>query len=1043
MRKLRDTFPGLVPVLAAAVVAYTITCVCWKRLQRDPVLQEPVAGLTTLSGLDKLRDYRALFLFLGCTALGAVSLGALFRALSRDDRRDRVRQALSALLLLALVPACWRLGDALVNAEGHVERLRTSPKWRAGVGPVQHHGGQRAAAARTPTYLVGVLALAALGLLRYRRELTRGLVLDLAGGALLLAVLGTFAGLGVACLIGRAWPQACPANAHRIARFAFGGAAGGLALAAIAFSASRAAVARRRIARGLFLVQIPLPLLFAVLIPPPFLRDGVVHTWPYQPTLPVLIAALVLLSWVGLGRRYRNWARAGGETPWTVQDTLAPLGLSAAAVFVVLPTLLYPLAVPYDHFHFGEQVVSWQQWAEFGKLPYRDLVPIHGLMSLWRGGLNELFFAGTAASFAAAEGVLLALSVAATFLLLRLQIGAVAALILSFYCPFMDRLYLLAPGLLLLVAPGLLQRPGRWLLVWLAVCPLEVFYNAGVGPAFVLGSLPLAVFMAYRLVRARPALAVRGGLIVGAAGAAVLALTPLGSMALGLVRFLAEMQPTNQEVFGLAWEESFGARPTNPKWAGTRVTWELIRLGWVGVVVVAGAVLWRQLARRGGPRPALAWFAGTLVAVLLLATPWTLNQLLPNELNRTGAPTAVVLVCLLPVLLLHRRPLLRAAPALAALAVLVGVVQGVELNGWRTMNLPFAVSRGFTHPHARELLARPFAVGLPPNGAVWRDGAEAGLPRAGAGFVHDPKSWDQLVQLKGVLAGLLRPGETFYDLSNQSALYYYLDLPLPARHLACLTECNRATQARALRELRKDPPPVVLLMPRLFANPCLQCYRIYREWVLRYPAVRRGEFVLLAAPDRAPGAGPPGSADQLPLLDYALYQPDLGMIAARWGRCWHRLRHHFGEPVSVPAARGIPAGDLKPRAGGWYVPCGARPSLRYALDDLSLSGRHADHLKLDLELERPRGTQPPVLEIRWKARATQPAGASGGATGPVSEGSVLVTAANGCLLVPLGSRPRWLLSDRVDSLEIVLRTPERCGALRVTGLQFYHLLTPE
>jgi len=33
-----------------------------------------------------------------------------------------------------------------------------------------------------------------------------------------------------------------------------------------------------------------------------------------------------------------------------------------------------------DDFHLGEQILPWQQWRDFHRLPYVDFAPVHGLM---------------------------------------------------------------------------------------------------------------------------------------------------------------------------------------------------------------------------------------------------------------------------------------------------------------------------------------------------------------------------------------------------------------------------------------------------------------------------------------------------------------------------------------------------------------------------------------------------------------------------------------------------------------------------------------
>src|SRR5262249_22691398 len=160
-------------------------------------------------------------------------------------------------------------------------------------------------------------------------------------------------------------------------------------------------------------------------------------------------------------------------------------------------------------------------------------------------------------------------------------------------------------------------------------------------------------------------------------------------------------------------------------------------------------------------------------------------------------------------------------------------------------------------------------------------------------------------------------------------------------------------------------------------------------FLLRYVAVKHGPFVFLVAPDRAPSAGPPGSPEQLLLLDDAFPRRDLGTLAARWGDSWGRLKHHFEGGVGIPSSQPIAVQDVREEASGCCVPTGTAPTLSYCLAGLTVCGRTFDHLKLDLSCERIPTAPPPVLEIRWKARA--------GNSTSESEGSVQVTAERDCL----------------------------------------------
>ena len=126
---------------------------------------------------------------------------------------------------------------------------------------------------------------------------------------------------------------------------------------------------------------------------------------------------------------------------------------------MLLPASYYPY-LQGDHFHWGEQLLPWQQMVNWGKVPYTDFIPIHGLMAMLRGFFNEVFFDGTAAYFGAGDYTLTALWIVATYLAASSLIGPVPALFLGLFAPAYDRFYFLIPGLLILGQRRLLDRPG-------------------------------------------------------------------------------------------------------------------------------------------------------------------------------------------------------------------------------------------------------------------------------------------------------------------------------------------------------------------------------------------------------------------------------------------------------------------------------------------------------------------------------------------------------------------------------------------------------
>src|SRR5262249_45918750 len=138
---------------------------------------------------------------------------------------------------------------------------------------------------------------------------------------------------------------------------------------------------QRRLLAMLLLVQVPLPLLFGVLIPSPLFEGERPLRTEITPILPLTVAALVALAWILLRRCYRQWRLDASERTMGLAAVLSSPALIAVAVFMAVPDLPPP-QICWDHFHTGEQLLPWQQLCDWGKVPYVDFVPIHGLMPL-------------------------------------------------------------------------------------------------------------------------------------------------------------------------------------------------------------------------------------------------------------------------------------------------------------------------------------------------------------------------------------------------------------------------------------------------------------------------------------------------------------------------------------------------------------------------------------------------------------------------------------------------------------------------------------
>ena len=990
-------YHGVAPVVAGVVVAYVLTGLLWPSLGRPQVYNDVVVGNITWLDIDKDRDFRALHLTVAVAAAAAVGVGALLRGLSREGVSGDVGQALNALLAFAMLPACWRLGRALT-----VPDHRFQP-WDSVV------------------LLLAVLAIV-VGLYRYRRDLTGPLTMQIAGGSLLALVLGFLSGLGIALFVGRFFPTAAVAMTGKAGLF--GGLASLVAALGLvdAFATSRDPHSlSRRIDRVLLLVQVPLPLLGFVMIPPPWVEGGRAIRAPYSITLPLVLGVLMAYSLASLWRRHRAWARGDVAGGCGMGGVLEPSCLAAIAAYLVVPTVGIPV-LSGDLFHSGEQLLPWQQLVALGKRPYVDFIPIHGLMAIIKGFFNYQFFDGTAAGFTTTMPLMMGVWAIATFLSASALAGPlvalfIACLLVAFPCHDLDRVYFLMPALFVLVNGRLLTRPSRWLLVWPLVSAFLIAYSASLGPALLIATLPIASTMAYRVFRDdRPAF---GRLVAILSGSlvAILCVPALREMAFGLFRYVWENYDSNNVAYGIAWEQSLGRPVPDSGLAITRFGWELIRCSWMLVVFGVGFLGLREMAKpRHERRPEVVALGVAGPTVLLLAAQYAFGRIDMEHMSRTGALSFIALAHLLPVALLLGRPATRSLAVVVPIVLLLGAIT------------PARSPSGPYRYHRAGLLAKPTETSALPEGLTLVVGQEIGLPSLGR-LEAEPDLLGGIRELKAALSVLLKPGETYLDLTNTSAYYYYLGLPVPVLYASNYTAPAGAMQNRMLDRLDDALPPVVLIAPVITHDggpASLRSYRLYRECVLRYTAVRHGRFTFLVDPSRVPDASSRGGDEQCALLE-PIAASMLAKIPASWGRSWKSLAPRFREVASLGRNRLEGVNHVTEKKRGVFVPDGVDPFLVYRLGDLGLAGADVDFLKLTVRRERAPGTPDPVFSVRW-----------------VSEGHeisppIVFTATNSSLLVPLGANPRWLLSDRLTTLRIDLENPESCRRIALNDIKLLRL----
>ncbi|WP_020564246.1 hypothetical protein [Methylosarcina fibrata] len=954
-----------------------------------------VIGALTWVDYDKDREWKALNLLFAGFVIFSMGMLMLFHHLRKKDVSATWIGAVQQLFRLAWLPAVFWLGTALMRPDMPFLLLNVSG------------------------FLVLLFAFIALAFARNPETVSAGDVAEAGLSSVLILMLGVFS---VVAVIVAVTQFSIPL---RLLLLNKGSGAIILAavLAAIGFICWNTVRAgslprlKRGFHRSLLLLQITPPLLLFVLVSQYGFYQGSMIRLYQSSGLIFTVCVLVLFSWHRLYRHYQRWLQAerSGQL-LSYRDMLSPASLYPIAVYTgcfFFSWATFSFAI--DDFHIGEQLLPWQQIVDFGKLPYFDFAPIHGLMALAYGGLNAWFYDGTVATFPQAMLLLTALFIGLSFWSIYSFQGPWPALLLS---PLLG----IAPNRLLCLVPVLLlfsrllsgnRRVAAWLPLWLLFALLSVLYNVPVGAGLILGSLPLVLYRGWLDFSDNKAWIKFFLLLASASVPGIVLVTPLRHIAGGFLHFILDNASTNTAANGVGILQ-MDLRPHDIGFAATQFQWVFLKLSWIIFIIGAVTLLLRTLVEQNRrPEPRYIVLLALIPLTFFVIGKWSMERISPGDfIYRDGALSFLSLTFFLPLLqggfgtesTRSRRHL--------ALALIIGITTSVA---------------GVTLDY-RALLVNPTVTEAIDDKNSLVSGKEIGLPRLGKLFA-DPQRIEDLQSLRKAIALYLEPGETFLDLSNRSALYYYLDLPVPVVYSADYVAANTKSLGRMIEQIKENPPPLALIAPRLVYDggpASLRSYLLYKELVSSYVPRVIGKYTFLIRADRIGTADRKTLPESLDILDPVFRAGDLQAIPNAWGRSWRQLKDRF---TTIRPMKPTAIYHFTRTETGVYRPTGDDPYFMFDISPYPLAGKEADFLLIDYACARNPAAPEPILELYWNTE-----------NDPQSEKTVLRFFGSGKkALIPMGAQPRWLLAERIVSFRLDLLDPNSCRELRLNSVELLKL----
>ncbi|MFC1856107.1 hypothetical protein ACFL2A_06165, partial [Thermodesulfobacteriota bacterium] len=313
------------------------------------------------------------------------------------------------------------------------------------------------------------------------------------------------------------------------------------------------------------------------------------------------------------------------------------------------------------------------------------------------------------------------------------------------------------------------------------------------------------------------------------------------------------------------------------------------------------------------------------------------------------------------------------------------------------------------------------------------DSKDIGMPGIGNALIDDEQK-NRLIAINEVLNHFLTEDETYLDMTNRNAHYYYFNRRIPIETGAFYNLVGNKQQIRAVNKLMTDPPPVVLINADTIKNDgvslAYRSYALYRFIMMNYVPIRVNGYDFMVLPDRLNEMigyyklNESKSNDVgMNILDASFKMPYLQSIPESWGRSFSELSKEMTAVAKIDTFSAI--NDLDFSDPGFTI-TGEDPYILNNISHLNIDGKEAGLLAFDLQYDNLLLN--PTIEIYWDSEEF-----SG-----LSESNVVrFKGYSGKIIVPLDTFPRWFLGKKINNLRIDIVRAGAPEKFTLNNIQLY------
>ena len=899
--------------IASAVVASLIAFLLYQAIIGAQEYTQFIAGSLSWRAARKSRDYYALFGIVVGFPAALVSL--LFQAnLIRKKIGASALRDFHALIVLGALPGVLWFGRLFLTKDASFYLLGFS------------------------SVLIFLVCLfSAIATLRVTAHET---FFDSVSASTVSIVWGAFSGLALALIFNRLFLRV-DLGRYLIKDFGFL-FAGVFAVLSVPFiqlawrrSAKNCEASRWEFRKLIILMQGLAPWFFLILLPTPWVDQGSrFYGYPMKNAAWIAVAVLIAIAYADLARRWKSGKHTSGGS---IESAFSPVCLIGLLLFIKVQAIAGPTINPEDY-HVGEFLLPYWSWAARHMIPYWDYSPARGLINYVPGFFSSVLFDGTAPTFAAVDPFSAALYLIICYPIVARSIGMFPAFLAFLVMPLANGLseidMVVTAALCVLCETYLRLSSAAWLAVWIGMGTVAVLIAPGQGGLLVLATIPLgliATCKAFTLERKRLFISIG---VLFAAVVPLLTFTQLGKMLVGAIRYGAEQSSVNTVANGVEWAASWKAdNPVINKWL-----FEAVRSSWILVAIAAAILILRwAFGRKYETGKRAIVFAVPIFLFDDVLYRRAAGRIDSDWVSRLGIASIWALSLMLPLLLIsafgknHRSFILVAWIFFAAI-----------------------ISPPFSSLDPDAVLKKVSTVIAAPAKIV--HGKDLGLPNLGNGVAQAAHIL-RLETIKRVLDILVDPGETYLDMTNRNANYFYLEYEPPIEVGAVYNLVTEGQQYRAIRRLEKRPPPVVLASADSILHDggtaAYRCHHLYRYIIDRYIPIRIDGFIYLVRPDRlsrvqalADTRDPLNSEYRALLLDSVFRMASIAQLPEAWGRSLGSLKSKMKLVKSFQDAPQPFLHSVRGDGSGGYVVEGPDPYIAFDIRDWKLDGASAGFLHL-------------------------------------------------------------------------------------------------